>query len=163
MIREQQESYLNGLVQDCGNSIALAMELPQSCIKPPNFSLIYEIPFWSFWRKCHNEFQQTNSYVKVSGDWMLVLGHVWKEHLHTEASIFTEWNTDDTWEVTRHLSHVGLQLSKGWEKREYIDRILVRAVRQNLTQSKSWSLCGTNILIWLINLDFSYWKWVNSW
>ena len=24
----------NGLVQDCGNSIALAMELPQFCSKP---------------------------------------------------------------------------------------------------------------------------------
>ena len=26
--------YINGLVQDCGNSSALALELPQSCTKP---------------------------------------------------------------------------------------------------------------------------------
>ena len=27
-------SYIDGLVQNCGNSIADAMELPQSCTKP---------------------------------------------------------------------------------------------------------------------------------
>ena len=30
----EMEQYINGLVQDCSNSSALAMELPQSCTKP---------------------------------------------------------------------------------------------------------------------------------
>ena len=34
----QSISNINGLVQDCGNSIANAMELPQSCTKP---SMLY--------------------------------------------------------------------------------------------------------------------------
>ena len=32
---------IEGLVQDCGNSIALAMELPQSCIQPQKCKLCY--------------------------------------------------------------------------------------------------------------------------
>ena len=30
----QPKTYIDGLVQDCSNSSALAMELPQSCTKP---------------------------------------------------------------------------------------------------------------------------------
>ena len=33
------DSHINGLVQDCGNSIVLAMELLQSCTKPWTFHL----------------------------------------------------------------------------------------------------------------------------
>ena len=34
MIRQKRQHSVNGLVQDCGNSSALAMELPQYCTEP---------------------------------------------------------------------------------------------------------------------------------
>ena len=34
LVQTAIESHTDGLVQDCGNSIANAMELPQSCTKP---------------------------------------------------------------------------------------------------------------------------------
>ena len=34
-----RHAYIDGLVQDCSNSSALAMELLQSCTKPSNFAL----------------------------------------------------------------------------------------------------------------------------
>ena len=45
------EFYINGLVQYCSNSIALAVELLQSCIKPltqnmPQIMLIIEHDSW---------------------------------------------------------------------------------------------------------------------
>ena len=34
MALHNELEHIDGLVQDCGNSSALAMELPQSCTKP---------------------------------------------------------------------------------------------------------------------------------
>ena len=34
--------YIDGLVQDCNSSSALAMELPQSCTKPPILGWSYD-------------------------------------------------------------------------------------------------------------------------
>ena len=36
-------SYINGLVQDCSNSSALAMELLQSCTKPSIYAYVIYI------------------------------------------------------------------------------------------------------------------------
>ena len=39
---------IDGLVQDCSNSHALAMELLQSCTKPSKYStLLYQTPFYT--------------------------------------------------------------------------------------------------------------------
>ena len=40
MLAVFSNTYIDGLAQDCGNSSALALELPQSCTKPS----IYETP-----------------------------------------------------------------------------------------------------------------------
>ena len=61
MILSQSFPYINGLVQDCSNSIALAMELLQSCTKPMKW---YEKTLISNYIKRH---KSIFSQVKISG------------------------------------------------------------------------------------------------
>ena len=42
---EHKDHHINDLVKDCGNSSALAMELPQSYTKPLTWTLIYSISY----------------------------------------------------------------------------------------------------------------------
>ena len=42
-------TYINGLVQDFGNSSALAMELPQSCTKLFIYATITCVKLWYLW------------------------------------------------------------------------------------------------------------------
>ena len=58
---EQNGGHFNGLVQDCSNSSALAMELLQSCTKPSILQITFSVAFlWkqflSVWFKFYHNF-----------------------------------------------------------------------------------------------------------
>ena len=56
--------YLNGLVQDCSNSSALAMELLQSCIKTSIYQR-YTLK-WSVFAKLHQHITESSAFAEVS-------------------------------------------------------------------------------------------------
>ena len=47
-VERGEVTYIDGLVQDCSISIALAMEILQSCTKPSIWSLMF---YWTLWNK----------------------------------------------------------------------------------------------------------------
>ena len=85
--------HVDGLVQDCGNSSALAMELLQSCTKQSIYMYWYRKPVLTSWydKYTNGRWQFMQVYVQKYVAWLHVLITLWTSqgsHVHT---LFLLW------------------------------------------------------------------------
>ena len=107
------EVHIDGLMQDCGNSIADAMELPQSCTKPSQYTLTLAlIPMdaviygsmgcctagqWLPWDWCvFSRLSAASQWLYV--DWMQIGRIGWLKGMHDTYSphVAVRWMTSGT-------------------------------------------------------------------
>ena len=83
--------HVDGLVQDCDNSSALAMELPQSCTKPSMYC--YQKPILTSWddKYTNGRGQFMQVYIKVYVAWLHVLIALWTSQGSHVLTLFLRW------------------------------------------------------------------------
>ena len=101
-----QKSHIDGLVQDCSNSSALALELLQSCAKPS----IYQCSSTRLWYLQYISNGGTMSYTKplIYNQWVSYISSsevtIWKGHSHWGLSA----NCGVHGSLTKEIPHLAL-------------------------------------------------------